>query len=99
MENYPKVNASGQPVFVKFPMKISQKMIDRAYKDNLQCASLMKVGKYVSVMAVGKKMIAVPTNAKVFWTESACADACSTYNSNMGFTDQEVEEAILFTMV
>lgn len=83
--------------FVKFPRQIDKRMINQAWKDGLLCAKYMKIGKWMAVIAAGKRMFAMQGNSIIFDTEETCASACIAANVWHGYTNDESAEIIEYS--
>lgn len=82
---------------IKYPIEISQTLIDFAFTANLLCASRLEIGKYVCV-EVTNDGYSLPHTASVIDDLEYAEKACNAHNKYLGFTKEEADKIIYQSM-
>ena len=82
---------------IKYPLLITQTLIDEAKNNNLLCSKYLELGKYICVN-VGEQGYFIPHTASVIETLDYAEKACDSHNRYLGYSKNEADKIIYASM-
>jgi hypothetical protein len=84
-------------VFVKYPIRIDENLIQSLKKQKMPCAGWLEIGNWV-VADVLEDGYSIPALAACQETEAEAADICRVLNIRNGFTEDQVDDIVWSSM-